>query len=170
MGRSLPQLCGDQLLAELIGEDACDLHVVALGVSAGDVFHGNVGIGRGALLPVARRVGTFHADAELVAFGRGWIGFFGGVVCVLRGRRRARAAGGEGKQHEGCEQGSDGSSEVHGVASFLNGNLAPWGGVGPSLSAPTSSETEKAVNARVEHLRQMICNTGKTETGLPTLR
>ena len=24
--------------------------------------------------------------------------------------------------HEGCEQGSDGSSEVHGVASFLNGN------------------------------------------------
>ena len=40
------------------------------------------------------------------------------------------------------------------------------GGVGPSLSAPTSSETEKAVNARVEHLRLIICNTGKTENGL----
>ena len=109
-------------MVKLVGEDARDLHVIALGVSAGDVFNGNVGVGRGALLPVARRVGTFHADAELAAFSRGWIGFFGGVVCVLRGRRRARAAGGEGKQHEGCEQGSDGSSEVHGVASFLNGN------------------------------------------------
>ena len=156
-------------MVKLVGEDARDLHVVALGVSAGDVFHGNVGVGRGALLPVARRVGTFHADAELAAFGRGRSCFLCRGVCVLRGRRRARAAGGEGEQHEGCEQGSDGSSEVHGVASFLNGN---WlrGGVGPSLSAPTSSETEKAVNARVEHLRQMICNTGKTENGLPTLR
>jgi len=105
---------------KLVGEDTCDLHVVALGVSAGDVLYGNVGIGRGALLPVARRVGTFHADAELAAFGRGGIGFLGGSVCVLRGGRRARAAGGEGEQHEGCEQGGDGSSEVHGVASFLN--------------------------------------------------
>lgn len=109
-------------MVKLVGEDARDLHVVALGVSAGDVFHGNVGVGRGALLPVARRVGAFHADAELAAFGRGRSCFLCRVVCVLRGRRRARAAGGEGKQHEGCEQGSDGSSEVHGVASFLNGN------------------------------------------------
>ena len=102
-------------MVKLVGEDARDLHVAALGVSAGDVLHRNVGGGRGALLPVARCVGTFHADAGLVAFGRG-------------------------------------------------------GGVGPSLSAPTSSETEKAVNARAEHLRLIICNTGKTETGLPTLR
>lgn len=102
-------------MVKLVGEDARDLHVVALGVSAGDVFHGDVGGGLGALLPVARCVGTFHADAGLVTFGRG-------------------------------------------------------GGVGPSLSAPTSSETEKAVNARVEHLRLIICNTGKTENGLPTLR
>ena len=58
-------------MVKLVGEDARDLHVAALGVSAGDVFNGNVGVGRGALLPVARRVGTFHADAELVAFGRG---------------------------------------------------------------------------------------------------
>ena len=58
-------------MVKLVGEDARDLHVVALGVSAGDVLHRNVGGGRGALLPVARRVGTFHADAELVAFGRG---------------------------------------------------------------------------------------------------
>ena len=58
-------------MVKLVGEDARDLHVIALGVSAGDVFNGNVGVGRGALLPVARRVGTFHADAELVAFGRG---------------------------------------------------------------------------------------------------
>ena len=109
-------------MVKLVGEDARDLHVVALGVSAGDVLHRNVGSGHGALLPVARRVGTFHADAELAAFSCGWIGFFGGGVRVLRGGRRARAAGGEGKQHEGCEQGSDGSSEIHGVASFLNGN------------------------------------------------
>ena len=114
-------------MVKLVGEDARDLHVIALGVSAGDVFNGNVGVGRGALLPVARRVGTFHADAELAAFGRGRSCFLCRVVCVLRGGRRARAAGGEGKQHEGCEQGSDGSSEVHGIASFLNGNLAPWG-------------------------------------------
>ena len=58
-------------MVKLVGEDARDLHVVALGVSAGDVFNGNVGVGRGALLPVARRVGTFRADAGLVAFGRG---------------------------------------------------------------------------------------------------
>ena len=58
-------------MVKLVGEDARDLHVVALGVSAGDVLHRNVGGGRGALLPVARRVGTFHADTELVAFGRG---------------------------------------------------------------------------------------------------
>ena len=51
-------------MVKLVGEDACDLHVIALGVSAGDVLHGNVGVGRGTLLPVARRVGTFHADAE----------------------------------------------------------------------------------------------------------
>ena len=58
-------------MVKLVGEDARDLHVAALDVSAGDVLHRNVGGGRGALLPVARRVGTFHADAELVAFGRG---------------------------------------------------------------------------------------------------
>ena len=51
-------------MVKLVGEDARDLHVIALGVSAGDVFNGNVGVGRGALLPVARRIGTFHADAE----------------------------------------------------------------------------------------------------------
>ena len=51
-------------MVKLVGEDARDLHVIALGVSAGDVFNGNVGVGPGALLPVARRVGTFHADAE----------------------------------------------------------------------------------------------------------
>ena len=51
-------------MVKLVGEDARDLHVVALGVSAGDVLHRNVGGGRGALLPVARCVGTFHADAE----------------------------------------------------------------------------------------------------------
>ena len=51
-------------MVKLVGEDARDLHVVALGVSAGDVLHRNVGGGRGALLPVARRVGTFRADAE----------------------------------------------------------------------------------------------------------
>ena len=109
-------------MVKLVGEDARDLHVAALGVSAGDVLHRNVGGGRGALLPVARRVGAFHADAELAAFSRGRSCFLCRGVCVLRGRRRARAAGGEGEQHEGCEQGSDGSSEVHGVASFLNGN------------------------------------------------
>lgn len=58
-------------MVKLVGEDARDLHVVALGVSAGDVFHGDVGGGLGALLPVARCVGTFHADAGLVTFGRG---------------------------------------------------------------------------------------------------
>ena len=58
-------------MVKLFGEDARDLHVAALGVSAGDVLHRNVGGGRGALLPVARCVGTFHADAGLVAFGRG---------------------------------------------------------------------------------------------------
>ena len=55
-------------MVKLVGEDARDLHVAALGVSAGDVLHRNVG---GGLLPVARCVGTFHADAGLVAFGRG---------------------------------------------------------------------------------------------------
>ena len=51
-------------MVKLVGENARDLHVIALGVSAGDVLHRNVGVGSGALLPVARRVGTFHADAE----------------------------------------------------------------------------------------------------------
>ena len=71
-------------MVKLVGEDARDLHVVALGVSAGDVLHRNVGGGRGALLPVARRVGTFHADAELVAFGRG------GESALRCPRQRAR--------------------------------------------------------------------------------
>ena len=72
-------------MVKLVGENARDLHVIALGVSAGDVFNGNVGVGRGALLPVARRVGTFHADAELAAFGRGRSCFPCRGVCVLRG-------------------------------------------------------------------------------------
>ena len=40
------ELDNDRRLAELVSEDARDLHVVALGVSAGDVLHGNAGVGR----------------------------------------------------------------------------------------------------------------------------
>ena len=105
-------------MVKLVGENARDLHVIALGVSAGDVFNGNVGVGRGALLPVARRVGTFHADAELVAFGRGRSCFLYRVDCVLRGGRRARAAGGEGQQGHSCQQGCGQSSDVHSHVPF----------------------------------------------------
>ena len=70
------ELDDDELLAEALCDGLGDLHVVTLGIRAGDVFNGDVRVRRFAFLPVVGGVSALHADAEFVAFVRGGVLLF----------------------------------------------------------------------------------------------
>ena len=117
------QLHNHQLSAQVIGDVAGDLHVVAVGVEAGQVLDGHVQVGGGVLLPVVGGVGTFHADADL-GNGGSLVGGFGGGRFGGSGRIFfLTAAGAQGQDHsQGQQQGGQISSRSsHGSRSFLFG-------------------------------------------------